>query len=43
VDVMGGPHGTYETRNKCVQIGMAKFRDCFQESGVEGSLYLSVS
>lgn len=41
VDGMDGPHGTYGTGDKCVQIGMAKVRDYFQESGVVGSLYLS--
>jgi hypothetical protein len=43
VDGMGGPHGTYRTGDKCVQIGMEKVRDYFKESGVEGSLYLSAS
>jgi len=43
VDGVGGSHGTYSTGDKCVQIGKAKVRDYFQESGVERSLYLSAS
>jgi len=42
-DGLGGSNGTYKTRDKYVQIGKAKFRDGFQESGAEGSLYLSAS
>jgi len=40
---MGGTHSTSRTGDKCLQIGTAKVRDYFQESGGEGSIYIRAS
>jgi hypothetical protein len=43
VDGMDGTHGTSRTGDKCLQIGMAKVRDYFQESGGEECMCISAS
>lgn len=43
VDGTSWPNVTYRTGDKCIQIRRANVRDCFQASGVEGSVYLSAS